>query len=131
MAPPAVLQADASTHGPASDLCFMIPIEDDLFVEFEECFAITISLSGTDGLMVSIADDASSSLCCIVDDDSEFRKNFPFSGNWPGEAMWVGRMHVCHHNYYSTKKLIFSRFFSHDKLKANGYSNAGSVFTKF
>jgi hypothetical protein len=57
-------------HGPDTPLCFEVPIVADEFVEFEECFGVSINLGNdTEGLMVSIADGEASSLCCIQDDD--------------------------------------------------------------
>ena len=70
LAPPAVLQALSSIHGPDSDLCFEIAIIDDELVETEECFAVSISLEDT-GLMVAVDEDSDSSVCCILDNDSE------------------------------------------------------------
>ena len=70
-APPAILQATPSTHGPDSDLCFEVPIVDDDIVESEECFALSISLIDAEALMVSIAEDEDTALCCIQDNDSE------------------------------------------------------------
>lgn len=72
MAPPASLQAQAGVNGPNMPLCFEVPIVDDDLVENEECFGVSISLpSDLSGLMLSIAEDAASALCCIQDDDSE------------------------------------------------------------
>ena len=70
MAPLASLWVDPSIHNTGSELCFQVPIVDDIFVEVEECFAVAISLNVTD-LMVSIADGTDMALCCIQDNDSE------------------------------------------------------------
>ena len=67
------LLAEAFNHGPANPLCFETPIVDDEFVEYEECFAVAISLPSpdTDDLLVSIADGNDTVTCCIEDDDSK------------------------------------------------------------
>lgn len=93
-APPPLLQAQASVNGPDMSLCFDVPIVDDDFVEFEECFGVSISLGNdTAGLMVSIADGQASSLCCIQDDDSKcitltMRRCMEYSVN----RNWRGRV---------------------------------------
>ena len=72
MAPPSSLQALSTVNGPGSPLCFEVPIVDDELVENEECFGVSISLpNDLSGLMLSIAEDGASALCCIQDDDSE------------------------------------------------------------
>ena len=72
MSPSSVL-AEANVHGPSTDLCFNLAIEDDNAVEVEECFSVSISLPSpeSDNLLLTIDDDSDTSLCCITDNDSK------------------------------------------------------------
>ena len=70
---PSTVLAEANVHGPSTNLCFNLTIEDDNAVEEEECFSVSISLPSpeSDDLLITIDDDSDTSLCCITDNDSK------------------------------------------------------------
>ena len=60
-------------NGPSANLMFEVPIVNDILVEFEECFAVSISLPSpdTDNLLLSIGDGSDAATSCIQDDDGK------------------------------------------------------------
>ena len=70
---PSTVLAEANVHGPSTNLCFNLTIENDNAVQEGECFSVSISLPipESDDLLITIDDDSETSLCCITDNDSK------------------------------------------------------------
>ena len=67
------IEAIHTEHGPDDPLCFNIFTIQDDFVEYEECFEISIGVSKSvsNQLMVEIDGNKDTTVVCIEDNDSK------------------------------------------------------------
>ena len=71
--PISYIEANSTVHGPNSSLCFNVFVMEDGFVEYDECFEVSISLpySVSDHLKVEISEGKETTFVCIKDNDSK------------------------------------------------------------
>ena len=70
--PPDSVTAESAVHNSSMNLCFEVEILEDMFLEYEECFVISISPEAD----VSIQDGVDMATCCIQDNDGGLQTGY-------------------------------------------------------